>query len=79
MKMQIQQPKFHRGRPIIQPGETYEIDGVPHTVVTATSEIIAASGDNVAMTDLVFWLDNLSTGKRIQMPKKELEEKFKTI
>lgn len=73
----MKKPKFYRGRPIIQPGEIYEIDGVDYKVITATSEIIADNPDGLTMTELVYWLDNVETKERKYMWKSELESKFK--
>lgn len=73
------QPKFFKGRPIIQPGETYKIDGVLHKVITATSHIIDVSADCIGMTEPLFWLDNLETNERVYMGEKELQSKFKDI
>lgn len=50
----MKKPKFYNGRPIIQPGEIYEIDGVDYKVITATSEIIADNPDGLTMTELVY-------------------------
>jgi hypothetical protein len=75
----MNEPKFFRGRPIIQIGETYEVDGTPHTVVTATSHIIGATEDGIELTEPLYWLDNLSTNERVYMGKEELESKFKDI
>lgn len=72
----MKKPNFFRGRPIIQPGETYEIDGTPHKVITATSRIIGESSNRLAMTEPVYWLNNLGSNERIYMTKKELESKF---
>lgn len=75
----MNKPKFFRGRPIIQPGETYEIDGVLHKVITATSRIIGENANGLKMTEPVYWLDNLQTNERLYIGKKELESKFKEI
>lgn len=72
----LKKPNFFRGRPIIQPGETYEIDGTLHKVITATSRIIGEGSDSLAMTEPVYWLDNLLSNERVYMTKKELESKF---
>ena len=69
-------PKFFRGRPIIQPGETYEIEGVSYKVITATSHIIGEDANGLQMTEPLFWLDNVETKERIYMGRKELESKF---
>lgn len=57
---------------IIQPGDIYKIDGVPHQVITATSEIIGEHKDELAMSELVFWLDNLETNERVYLTENEL-------
>ena len=75
----MKKPKFYNGRPIIQPGEIYEIDGVDYKVITATSEIIADNPDGLTMTELVYQLDNVETIERSYMWKFELESKFKDI
>ena len=72
----MKKPKFYNGRPIIQPGEIYEIDGIDYKVITATSEIIADNSDGLAMTELVYWLDNVETKERSYMRKSELVSKF---
>lgn len=74
-----EQPKFFRGRPIIQPGETYKVDGVLHKVITATSHIIGTNTDGIGLTEPLYWLDNLETKERVYMGKKELQSKFKDI
>ena len=73
----MKKPKFYNGRPIIQPGEIYEIDGIDYKVITATSEIIADNPDGLTMTELVYWLDNVETKERKYMWKSELVSKFK--
>ncbi|MGY3186467.1 hypothetical protein [Lysinibacillus sp. TE18511] len=73
----MKKPKFYNGRPIIQPGEIYEIDGIDYKVITATSEIIADNPDGLTMTELVYWLDNAETKERKYMRKSELVSKFK--
>ena len=75
----MNKPKFFKGRPIIQPGETYEIDGVLFKVITATSEIVGENQDQLNMTELVYWLDNVETNERVYMRKSELESKFNEI
>lgn len=75
----MSEPKFFRGRPIIQPGETYKIDGVPHKVITATSHIISGNADAIELTEPLYWLDNLETNERIYIGKTELESKFKDL
>ncbi|MFJ3390516.1 hypothetical protein [Lysinibacillus sp. NPDC086135] len=75
----MKKPKFYNGRPIIQPGEIYEVDGIDYKVITATSEIIADNADGLTMTELVYWLDNVETKERSYMWKSELESKFKDI
>ena len=75
----MKKPKFYNGRPIIQPGEIYEIDGIDYKVITATSEIIADNPDGLTMTELVYWLDNVETKERKYMWKSELVSKFKDI
>ncbi|MFJ7916622.1 MULTISPECIES: hypothetical protein [unclassified Lysinibacillus] len=75
----MKKPKFYNGRPIIQPGEIYEVDGIDYKVITATSEIIADNADGLTMTELVYWLDNVETKERSYMWKSELESKFKNI
>ncbi|HHW36789.1 MAG TPA: hypothetical protein GXX18_06050 [Bacillales bacterium] len=72
----MSKPNFFRGRSIIQPGETYEIEGIPNKVITATSHIIGEDANGLIMTEPVFWLDNLETNERIFIRKKELESKF---
>lgn len=72
----MNKPDFFRGRPIIQPGETYEIDGIPHKVITATSTMIDVNSTRITMTEPVYWLDNLETNERIYVGEKELESKF---
>ena len=69
--------KFFRGRPIIQIGETYEVDGVAYKVITATSTIIGETRNGIGMTEPLYWLDNVKTGERVYMPEKELRSKFK--
>lgn len=61
---------------IIQPGDIYEIDGVPYEVITATSEIIGEHKDELAMSELVFWLDNLETNERVYLTENELRGKI---
>ncbi len=73
----MKKPKFYNGRPIINPGEIYEIDGVDYKVITATSEIIDDSPNGLSMTELVYWLDNVETKERTYMRKSELVSKFK--
>lgn len=75
----MNKPRFFRGRPIIQPGETYEIEGVPHKIITATSTIVGKNSDGLVMTEPVYWLDNLQTNERLYIGKKELESKFKEL
>ncbi|MBG9479397.1 hypothetical protein [Lysinibacillus sphaericus] len=75
----MKKPKFYNGRPIIQPGEVYEIDGIDYKVITGTSEIINDNQDVVGMTELVWWLENVETKERSYMRKSELESKFKDI
>ncbi|MEK3976078.1 hypothetical protein [Psychrobacillus sp. FSL K6-1267] len=72
-------PKFFRGNPIIQPGETYKIDGELHKVITATSHIVDSNADSIGMTEPLFWLDNLETNERVYIGEKELQSKFKDI
>ncbi|MFY0521416.1 hypothetical protein ACOMCU_26905 [Lysinibacillus sp. UGB7] len=73
----MKKPKFHNGRPIIQPGEIYEIDGTDYKVITATSEIIDDNPNGLSMTELVYWLVNVETKERKYMKKSELVTKFK--
>ena len=73
----MNKPKFFRGRPIIQPGETYEVDGVNYKVITATSTIIGETRNGISMTESLYWLDDVKTGERVYMPQGELESKFK--
>lgn len=75
----MNKPKFFRGRPIIQPGETYEIEGVLYKVLTATSQIVGEDVNGLAMTEPVYWLDNVETNERVYMRKSELESKFKDV
>lgn len=75
----MNKPKFFRGRPIIQPGEAYEIEGVLYKVLTATSQIIGEDVNGLAMTEPVYWLDNVETNERVYMRKSELESKFKDV
>lgn len=75
----MNRPKFFRGNPIIQIGETYEVDGTPHKVITATSHILDVNDDGVGLTEPLYWLDNLETNERVFMGEKELKSKFKDI
>ena len=77
MMVTIKQPKFFRGKPIIKPGETYEIDGILYKVITATSSIVDDQRDNLKITELIYWLDNVKTNERSYMSESELESKFK--
>ena len=72
----MSKPKFFKGRPIIQPGETYEIEGIPHKVITATTQTIGESANSLIMTEPIYWLDNLETNERIFINEKELQGKF---
>lgn len=69
-----EQPKIFR--PILQPGETYELDGVPYKLITATSHMIGASADGIGLSEPLYWLDNLETNERVYMGEKELEAKL---
>jgi hypothetical protein len=73
------QPKFFRGRPIIQPGEIYDIDGIAYKVITATSSILDDRPLTLKLSEPVFWLDNVETKERIYIGQKELQAKFKDI
>lgn len=73
----MNKPKFFRGKAIIKPGEIYEIDGELYKVITGTSQIVGASAGSLAMTETVYWLDNVKTNKRVYFKEKELQSKFK--
>lgn len=70
-------PNFYKGRPILQPGETYLVDGEPLTVITATVAIVSEEADSIRMTEEIFWLEHQETGERTNMKRSELESKFK--
>lgn len=63
-------------KPIIQPGETYDIDGKPYLVVTATAGIGKVSGDSISLSRLVYILEDVQTGERMQIGEQELHAKF---
>lgn len=75
----MKKPKFYNGRPIISPGEIYEIDGVDYKVITGTSEIISDNQDVIGLKEIVWWLDNVETKERSYMRNSELVSKFKDI
>lgn len=68
---------FLRGRPIIQPGEVYEINGSNYEVITATSDIVGVRPGAITLTGPVFWLRDIETDERVYMTEKELQEKIK--
>lgn len=70
-------PKFYRGRPIIQPGETYLLDGIAYIVVTATAGIIGSSGARITLSNPEFTLENTATSERLYMRESDLQAKFK--
>lgn len=74
---EISKPKFHNGRPIFQPGETYEINGLAYEVITAITQFLGESEDDIKMTELIFILESVETKERICMSKTELEAVFK--
>ncbi|MFS0784758.1 hypothetical protein [Bacillus sp. 1P06AnD] len=69
-------PRMLNGKPFIQIGEVYEIKGVLHKVITATTKIMDARADSVAMTEHVYWLDNLETNERLYIGETELKAMF---
>ncbi|MGE8037846.1 hypothetical protein [Lysinibacillus sp. NPDC093692] len=75
----MKKPKFYNGRPIINPGEIYEIDGIDYKVITGTSEIISDNQDVIGMKEIVWWLDNIKTKERSYMRNSELVSKFKDL
>lgn len=72
----MKQPTFFKGRPIIQPGEVYEIDGVDFKVITATSKILEDGPLGLKMSHPVFHLENVETKEMVYIPEKELQGKF---
>ncbi|QJI52368.1 hypothetical protein [Psychrobacillus phage Perkons] len=68
--------KFYKGRAIIQPFETYDIEGVDYKIISATSEIIGESKGGIGLTELVFLLENTETEERWYMKESELQKKF---
>jgi hypothetical protein len=69
-------PKFYRGRPILRPGETYDINGVAHKVITATARTLEDDAHGIEITNPLYWLDNLETNERICMSEEELGSEF---
>ncbi|KEF40130.1 hypothetical protein M670_00146 [Schinkia azotoformans MEV2011] len=72
----MSKPKFFRGKPIIQPGETYEIEGVSYEVITSTTQIVGVVANDLVLMEPEFWLENLETNERIYIKEKELQAKF---
>ncbi|MBY0222325.1 hypothetical protein [Sporosarcina aquimarina] len=69
-------PKIHKGRPIIQPGETYDIDGKLNEVVTGVAGNGKVRGDSISLSQLVYILEDVQTGERMQIGEKELHAKL---
>lgn len=69
-------PKFYKGRPIINPGETYSIDEKPYKVITAVADMQGVSGDAISLSRLVYILEDVKTGERVQIGERELYAKF---
>lgn len=70
-------PKFYKSRPIINPGETYEIDDRPYKVITAVAGMQGVSGDAISLSRLTYILEDVETDERVRIGERELLDKFK--
>lgn len=73
----VTKPKYFRGRPIIQPGEVYEIDGIAYKVITAVAEMGGEKAGSIRMSRPVFVLENVATRERVYIGERALQAKFK--